>query len=234
MLRKVVQENSVCVMAWLDLTGFSSECYRLPNVEVLTARHVMKPWSLGSSCLCESLLGCTFLGSIVFQCWGFLLHVSLDVSQLWISWVSLIPQSLVITNSAKRSSTVGEIVNLMSVDAQRFMDLVTFLNMLWSAPLQTCLALYFLWQVQALSPSFTNVLNGVQTYFFKSFFWCAYCAALLCYDTLYCYTWSIHFLMILFTWQARWCIWSRRYPLCFCCPSCALVGSAEGSSQHSQ
>lgn len=68
MLRKVVQENSVCVMAWLDLTGFSSECYRLPNVEVLTARHVMKPWSLGSSCLCESLLGCTFLGSIVFQC----------------------------------------------------------------------------------------------------------------------------------------------------------------------
>nr|XP_033816968.1 canalicular multispecific organic anion transporter 2 isoform X2 [Geotrypetes seraphini] len=55
-------------------------------------------------------------------------------------------KALVITNSAKRSSTVGEIVNLMSVDAQRFMDLTTFLNMLWSAPLQICLALYFLWQ----------------------------------------------------------------------------------------
>ncbi|OXB59403.1 hypothetical protein ASZ78_009703 [Callipepla squamata] len=65
-------------------------------------------------------------------------------------------KALVITNSAKRSSTVGEIVNLMSVDAQRFMDLVAFLNMLWSAPLQTCLALYFLWQ--ALGPS---VLAGV-------------------------------------------------------------------------
>uniref|UniRef100_A0A8C3M2P1 Canalicular multispecific organic anion transporter 2 n=1 Tax=Chrysolophus pictus TaxID=9089 RepID=A0A8C3M2P1_CHRPC len=65
-------------------------------------------------------------------------------------------KSLVITNSAKRSSTVGEIVNLMSVDAQRFMDLVAFLNMLWSAPLQTCLALYFLWR--ALGPS---VLAGV-------------------------------------------------------------------------
>uniref|UniRef100_A0A8C0EXQ0 ABC-type glutathione-S-conjugate transporter n=1 Tax=Bubo bubo TaxID=30461 RepID=A0A8C0EXQ0_BUBBB len=64
--------------------------------------------------------------------------------------------SLVITNSAKRSSTVGEIVNLMSVDAQRFMDLMTFLNMLWSAPLQIFLALYFLWQ--ALGPS---VLAGV-------------------------------------------------------------------------
>ncbi|XP_032066135.1 canalicular multispecific organic anion transporter 2 isoform X2 [Thamnophis elegans] len=65
-------------------------------------------------------------------------------------------KSLVITNSAKRSSTVGEIVNLMSVDAQRFMDLTTFLNMLWSAPLQICLALYFLWQT--LGPS---VLAGV-------------------------------------------------------------------------
>uniref|UniRef100_UPI00398E8F75 ATP-binding cassette sub-family C member 3-like isoform X2 n=1 Tax=Pristiophorus japonicus TaxID=55135 RepID=UPI00398E8F75 len=65
-------------------------------------------------------------------------------------------KSLVITNSAKRSSTIGEIVNLMSVDAQRFMDLTSFLNMLWSAPLQICLALYFLWQY--LGPS---VLAGV-------------------------------------------------------------------------
>uniref|UniRef100_A0A8C9W4M8 ATP-binding cassette, sub-family C (CFTR/MRP), member 3 n=1 Tax=Scleropages formosus TaxID=113540 RepID=A0A8C9W4M8_SCLFO len=65
-------------------------------------------------------------------------------------------KSLVITNAAKRSSTVGEIVNLMSVDAQRFQDLTTFLNMLWSAPLQIILALYFLWQ--NLGPS---VLAGV-------------------------------------------------------------------------
>ncbi|KFP80701.1 Canalicular multispecific organic anion transporter 2, partial [Apaloderma vittatum] len=65
-------------------------------------------------------------------------------------------KSLVITNSAKRSSTVGEIVNLMSVDAQRFMDLMIFLNMLWSAPLQIFLALCFLWQELGAS-----VLAGV-------------------------------------------------------------------------
>lgn len=65
-------------------------------------------------------------------------------------------KALVITNEAKRSSTVGEVVNLMSVDAQRFMDLTTFLNMLWSAPLQIFLALFFLWQ--NLGPS---VLAGV-------------------------------------------------------------------------
>lgn len=59
----------------------------------------------------------------------------------------LLFKALVITNSARRASTVGEIVNLMSVDAQRFMDLITYINMIWSAPLQVILALYFLWQV---------------------------------------------------------------------------------------
>lgn len=50
------------------------------------------------------------------------------------------------SNSARKESTVGEIVNLMSVDAQRFMDLTTYLNMIWSAPYQIALALYFLWE----------------------------------------------------------------------------------------
>ncbi|XP_075420665.1 multidrug resistance-associated protein 1 isoform X1 [Tenrec ecaudatus] len=54
-------------------------------------------------------------------------------------------KALVISNSARKSSTVGEIVNLMSVDAQRFMDLATYINMVWSAPLQVMLALYLLW-----------------------------------------------------------------------------------------
>lgn len=42
---------------------------------------------------------------------------------------------------------MGEMVNLMSVDAQRFMDVSPFINLLWSAPLQVILAIYFLWQV---------------------------------------------------------------------------------------
>jgi ATP-binding cassette, subfamily C (CFTR/MRP), member 1 len=65
-------------------------------------------------------------------------------------------KALVLSNAARKESTVGEIVNLMSVDAQRFMDLVTYLNMLWSAPLQISLAIYFLWQI--LGPS---VLAGL-------------------------------------------------------------------------
>nr|XP_056722202.1 multidrug resistance-associated protein 1-like [Euleptes europaea] len=65
-------------------------------------------------------------------------------------------KALVITNSARKTSTVGEIVNLMSVDAQRFMDLATYINMVWSAPLQVILALGLLWE--NLGPS---VLAGV-------------------------------------------------------------------------
>jgi ATP-binding cassette subfamily C (CFTR/MRP) protein 1 len=49
------------------------------------------------------------------------------------------------SNTARKESTVGEIVNLMSVDAQRFVDLTAYLNMIWSAPLQIAVALYFLW-----------------------------------------------------------------------------------------
>ncbi|NXL86149.1 MRP3 protein, partial [Alectura lathami] len=65
-------------------------------------------------------------------------------------------KSLVITNSAKRSSTVGEIVNLMSVDAQRFMDLMTLLNMLCSTRVQQQLPFFL--SFKALGPS---VLAGV-------------------------------------------------------------------------
>ncbi|XP_036222275.2 multidrug resistance-associated protein 1 isoform X6 [Bactrocera oleae] len=54
-------------------------------------------------------------------------------------------KALVISNATRKQSTVGEIVNLMAVDAQRFMDLTTYLNMIWSAPLQIALAMYFLW-----------------------------------------------------------------------------------------
>ncbi|XP_065338923.1 multidrug resistance-associated protein 1 isoform X7 [Cloeon dipterum] len=60
-------------------------------------------------------------------------------------------KALRLSNSARKESTVGEIVNLMSVDAQRFMDLTAYLNMLWSAPLQIALSLYFLYQI--LGPS---------------------------------------------------------------------------------
>ena len=55
------------------------------------------------------------------------------------------------SNEARKTSTVGEIVNLMSVDAQRMQDVTAYLYLLWSAPLQIIIAMYMLWGI--LGPS---------------------------------------------------------------------------------
>ena len=60
-------------------------------------------------------------------------------------------QALRLSSSARQQSTVGEIVNLMSIDAQRFMDLMTYLHCIWSSPFQITLAIIFLYI--AIGPS---------------------------------------------------------------------------------
>ncbi|KAK9886055.1 hypothetical protein WA026_014838 [Henosepilachna vigintioctopunctata] len=65
-------------------------------------------------------------------------------------------KALRISTFARKETTVGEIVNLMSVDAQKFVDLMSYTNLIWSAPLQIILSLYFLWEI--LGPS---VLAGL-------------------------------------------------------------------------
>ncbi|CAG7733788.1 unnamed protein product, partial [Allacma fusca] len=65
-------------------------------------------------------------------------------------------KALVISNTTRKEKTVGEIVNLMSVDTTKILELIPYINFLWSAPLQISLALYFLWMI--LGPS---VLAGL-------------------------------------------------------------------------
>uniref|UniRef100_A0A8C5PJK7 Canalicular multispecific organic anion transporter 1 n=1 Tax=Leptobrachium leishanense TaxID=445787 RepID=A0A8C5PJK7_9ANUR len=60
-------------------------------------------------------------------------------------------KALTVSNSVRKESTVGETVNLMSADAQRFMDLTNFIHLIWSSPLQIAISLLFLWQ--ELGPS---------------------------------------------------------------------------------
>jgi len=74
-------------------------------------------------------------------------------------------KSLNLSNAARKGTTLGEIVNLMSgkklniyqkfselinflceiVDAQRFMDLMMSINLVWSCPVQIGLAIFFLY-----------------------------------------------------------------------------------------
>ncbi|XP_058886564.1 multidrug resistance-associated protein 1-like, partial [Acipenser ruthenus] len=65
-------------------------------------------------------------------------------------------KALNLANCSRRQFTTGEVVNLISADAQQLMDLAVNLNLLWSAPFQILLAVFFLWQ--DLGPS---VLAGI-------------------------------------------------------------------------
>lgn len=60
-------------------------------------------------------------------------------------------KSLKLSNSSRQTSTSGEIVNLMAIDAQRFMDVCNYLHMLWSAPLQIIVSLSLLFRLMGPS-----------------------------------------------------------------------------------
>ncbi|XP_056606838.1 multidrug resistance-associated protein 1 [Triplophysa dalaica] len=70
-------------------------------------------------------------------------------------------KSLVLNSTARRTCTVGEIVNLVSTDTQKLMDFVVYFNAVWLAPIEVTLCLFFLWQ--HLGPS---ALAGITTVIF--------------------------------------------------------------------
>ncbi|XGW34342.1 hypothetical protein V3C99_018310, partial [Haemonchus contortus] len=65
-------------------------------------------------------------------------------------------KTLRLSSSARRSKTVGEIVNLMSIDIDRFQQISPQTMQYWSNPLQIGLALFLLWHQLGVS-----VLSGV-------------------------------------------------------------------------
>ncbi|KAG1674186.1 ABC transporter C family member 3 [Nymphon striatum] len=69
---------------------------------------------------------------------------------------SVLFSALKMTSKERQGSTVGEIVNLMAIDTQRFVDLMPYVIMLYSGPLQIALSLYFLSEVIGIS-----VVGGV-------------------------------------------------------------------------
>ncbi|NXT85057.1 MRP6 protein, partial [Zapornia atra] len=58
---------------------------------------------------------------------------------------------LVMSNASRKAATVGEIVNLLSVDVQKLMDLIIYFNGTWLAPIRIIICFVFLWQL--LGPS---------------------------------------------------------------------------------
>ncbi|XP_075575360.1 ATP-binding cassette sub-family C member 6 isoform X3 [Pelecanus crispus] len=58
---------------------------------------------------------------------------------------------LVMSNASRKAATVGEVVNLVSVDVQKLMDLIIYFNGTWLAPIRIIICFVFLWQL--LGPS---------------------------------------------------------------------------------
>lgn len=65
-------------------------------------------------------------------------------------------KTLRLSNNARRERTAGEIVNLMSIDIDRFQQISPQTMQYWSVPLQIGLALFFLWREIGAS-----VMSGV-------------------------------------------------------------------------
>ncbi|XP_044154092.1 ATP-binding cassette sub-family C member 2-like [Bufo gargarizans] len=96
--------------------------------------------SIQSLCLQQYLLDCYVLGMRI--------RTTLTAA--------VYKKALTVSNSIRKESTVGETVNLMSADAQEFMDLTISVHLLWSAPLQIVVSVVFVWA--ELGPS---VLAGL-------------------------------------------------------------------------
>ncbi|XP_063760007.1 multidrug resistance-associated protein 1-like [Eleginops maclovinus] len=58
---------------------------------------------------------------------------------------------LLISGPARQQCTMGEIINLVSADTQKLMDVVVYFNSVWITPIEITLCFYFLWQLLGLS-----------------------------------------------------------------------------------
>lgn len=104
---------------------------------------------------CSQILMSLCLRHYFFKCYKTGLRVRTAIV------LAVYRKALVLSAAERQTKTLGEITNLMSIDAQRLQDLMNYMNSIWSSPLQICLSLFFLWR--ELGPS---SLGGVAVILF--------------------------------------------------------------------
>ncbi|CAK6953270.1 canalicular multispecific organic anion transporter 1 [Scomber scombrus] len=114
------------------------------------SRHAWEGYLYAVLLLVVALLQSLFLQQYFQRC--FVLGMKVRTAII----AAVYKKALVVSNDTRKESTVGETVNLMSADAQRFNDVTNFIHLLWSCPLQIGLSIVFLWM--ELGPS---VLAGL-------------------------------------------------------------------------
>ena len=56
-------------------------------------------------------------------------------------------KSLRLSANSRTQNSSGEIINLISVDAFKIQEALTFVTFLWVSPFQISLTVYFVWQI---------------------------------------------------------------------------------------
>ncbi|CAJ0932315.1 unnamed protein product, partial [Mesorhabditis belari] len=81
-------------------------------------------------------------------------------------------KTLKLSNAARRDKTVGEIVNLMAIDVERFQLITPQIQQLWSCPFQITLALIYLFHTlgYAAAPGIVVMIIFVPVNIFSSMF----------------------------------------------------------------
>ena len=64
---------------------------------------------------------------------------------------TIFKKSLKLSPAARQQYSAGEITNLLAIDAQRFVEVIPQINVIWSAPFQIILAVYFLYDIVGAS-----------------------------------------------------------------------------------
>lgn len=100
-------------------------------------------WTLAVTCS-QTIMSIT-LRHYFFKCYLTGLRIRTAVT------VAVYQKALRLSAAERQGWSLGEITNLMSIDAQRLQELTTYLHSVWSSPLQITLALFFLWK--QLGPS---------------------------------------------------------------------------------
>lgn len=119
----------------------------LPGKQKLTGDSFLLEQQVGSCRLSFLLEGCGRRVNLMLRYLGVSVIVDPGSKTILFQQIDRVFQALKITSAAKRSSNLGEIVNLMSVDAQRINDLMVNLHLVWSSPLSMLITIYFLYDL---------------------------------------------------------------------------------------
>ncbi|CAI4229334.1 unnamed protein product [Auanema sp. JU1783] len=105
--------------------------------------------------LALTMFGCSQLSSLLQSHYFYLMYRVGTRVQTCLT-AAVYKKTLRLSNAARRERTVGEIVNLMSIDIDRFQQISPQTMQYWSNPLLIGLSLFFLWRQIGVS-----VMSGV-------------------------------------------------------------------------